>query len=116
MHDILEFPAERYEAWTAKVIMESHGVPEVDTLRASEAKRTLPHVSMTQMAALSPNAWTSHDKKVGKSKLFEVHAIGHDGKSENYAEGFGRYERLTSSAAPAWRHRGRALAEAPAAT
>ena len=42
MHDILEFPAERYEAWTAKVIMESHGVPEVDTLRASEAKRTLP--------------------------------------------------------------------------
>ena len=57
MHDILDFPAERYEAWTAKVVLESHGVPATDTLRISEAKRTLPDVTMVQMMALSPDAW-----------------------------------------------------------
>ena len=33
---------------------------------------------------------TSFDNEVGKTKRFEIHAIDHQGKTENYADGFGK--------------------------
>ena len=60
------------------------------------------HSMPTSSLTASPltRARTSFDKEVGKSKRFEIHAVDHEGKSENYADGFGKYARVASSSAP----------------